>query len=138
VYRFLPTDKAFDDALVFFNTSNLTVSQGLASTVMNGHISPGALYSLDFTSLKSQITLLTSLTNSTITADQNGFNVNISGPGNKVSGKIIDADFMLRGGVLHWIDLALLPSTSILQHAATNNGTVTPVLPELPDFTVTT
>lgn len=93
---------------------------------MNVHLASSLLYSTDLDLYKFQDTLSTGLVNTSLTVSNNGLGVTLAGPGNKASGRIVDSDYIIQGGVVHFIDVALLPDLTLLQSASGHNVTVFP------------
>ena len=104
-------------------------SQGLSSTIMNTQIVDDLVYSPTFGKYRFQVQLPTALPNVSISVVQNGFGLGVAGPGNSVVGHVTDADFIIKGGMLHFTDLTLLPDVKILKEASKSTKTVVPVLP---------
>ncbi|KAI8914092.1 FAS1 domain-containing protein, partial [Entophlyctis helioformis] len=105
---FAPTNKAFDDLNAFAAKNNLTITDSILSAVLNYHIVKGVVYSTDVVKAKAAkpTTAYNGLT-SDVAFD--GTDVTVKGAGNTTPAKVVIADVLVAGGVVHVVDTVILP-----------------------------
>jgi hypothetical protein len=94
---------------------------------MNLHIVPATMYSIDLLKFPFQKEYPSGWEGLPVTITQNGLGITIAGPGNKVVGRVSSSDYVVQGGILHIIDLALVPSLEVMREEATFLRTINPI-----------
>ena len=108
---FAPTNQAFADVTAFAAKNNLTITDDLLKTILTLHILPAVVPASAILSAHAPITA-TALSKTNITAIAKDGAVLVSGPGNSVPAKVVNADVAVSQGVVHVIDTVLLPDLS--------------------------
>ena len=120
----MPSVKAINDTMILLNHSNIELSQTVFTSIMNIHLVPSILYGEDLKFDQAQ-EITTGLPVSTLIVNS-GLSLSIAGQGNKALGQVLETDTIIRGGVIHWIDIVLLPDLSSLMNLRDKNTTVFP------------
>jgi uncharacterized surface protein with fasciclin (FAS1) repeats len=105
---FAPLDAAFEALDKFAASANLTVTDDLLATVLKTHIIPSVVYSTDIVKAKS-IPSVETVSKAPLSVKFEGNSVLINGAGNTNPAKVVIADVLIKGGVVHVIDTVLLP-----------------------------
>jgi uncharacterized surface protein with fasciclin (FAS1) repeats len=105
---FAPLDAAFEALDKFAADSKLTITDELLANVLKTHIIPSVVYSTDIVKAKS-IPSVETVSKAALSVNFDGKSVLINGAGNANPAKVVIADVLIKGGVVHVIDSVLLP-----------------------------
>ncbi|KAI8916875.1 FAS1 domain-containing protein [Entophlyctis helioformis] len=125
---FAPTNKAFDDLNAFAAKNNLTITDSILSAVLNYHIVKGTVYSTDVVKAKAA-KATTAYNGASVDVALNGTDVTVKGAGNTTPAKVVVADVLVAGGVVHVVDTVILPDLAKIVAGSGKNGI------NLPSFT---
>ncbi|KAI8926139.1 FAS1 domain-containing protein, partial [Entophlyctis helioformis] len=117
---FAPTNKAFDDLNAFAAKNNLTITDSILSAVLNYHIVQGTVYSTAITA--NVIKATTANNGASVDVALNGTDVTVKGASNVTPAKVVVADVLVAGGVVHVIDAVLLPDLTKIVAGSGKNG----------------
>ncbi|KAL2920053.1 hypothetical protein HK105_200119 [Polyrhizophydium stewartii] len=126
---FAPTNAAFDDLTKFAAANNLTISSAILSAVLDFHVVKGAVYSSDIFKAATPIKATTAYNGATVDVAVDNGVVTVAGAGNKTPAKVVIADVLVAGGVVHLIDTVLLPDLAKITPGTGKDGI------NLPSFT---
>jgi len=108
---FAPVDAAFEALEKAASNTGLTITDALLSTVLKTHVVPSVVYSTDVAA-KKFIADVPTVSGNTLTVSFRRGNVLVRGKGNFLPSKVVVADVLINGGVVHVIDNVLLPTIS--------------------------
>jgi uncharacterized surface protein with fasciclin (FAS1) repeats len=106
---FAPVDAAFEALEKVSSQIGLSLTDALLTTVLKTHIIPSVVYSTDIVA-KKLIRDVKTVSGNTLDVSFRRNNVFVRGNGNFFPAKVVVADVLIDGGVVHIIDNVLLPS----------------------------
>jgi uncharacterized surface protein with fasciclin (FAS1) repeats len=106
---FAPVDKAFEALERAADVTNLDITNTLLTEILTTHVVPSVVYSTDVMAKKSLRNVNTVSGNKINVSFRRG-NVFVRGPGNFFPAKVVVADVLIDGGVVHLIDNVILPT----------------------------
>jgi uncharacterized surface protein with fasciclin (FAS1) repeats len=106
---FAPLDKAFEALERAADVTNLNITDALLTEILTTHVVPGVVYSTDVAAKKTLRDVNTVSGNKINVSFRRG-NVFIRGPGNFFPARVVVADVLIDGGVVHVIDNVILPN----------------------------
>ena len=119
-----PSDKAFADLTAFAASKNLTITDSILSATLDLHVLQGIHYSTDILAAANGTSVVTALNGTTISVQSSGNDVIFKSASN--SAKVVTADVLTKGSVVHVIDTVLLPDLASLSNTT---GIVSPSFP---------
>ncbi|TPX63818.1 hypothetical protein SpCBS45565_g06356 [Spizellomyces sp. 'palustris'] len=104
-------------AVQALRSSGANLSIAVVTTTIDLHIVPRVLYSTELPQTNNPVNVSTAAPGLNITVSKSGNDISVSGPGNQSPARVVEADILFAGGVIHVIDKVLLPNVN-------SNGTV--------------
>ena len=123
---FAPTNQAFTDLVAFAKANNLSLTDAVLSSTLKLHVVTGTVFSTDIVKSKGPISAKTVQGETVSVSVENG-QVLVSGAGNKKPAKVVTADVLIKGGVVHVIDTVLLPKLDGSATSLTSSATALPL-----------